>query len=284
MSRIGALWVSHPTEMRSTPVSAIAGAVSGVTRPEASLIARPPIIATPRRRSSSDMLSSSTASTLAAERLFELGERVDLDLDLDEMADMGADAADRLGDGAGDGDVVVLDEGRVVEAEAMVGAAARAHRVFLDRAQERRRLAGADDARLGVRRPRPTSRAVALAIPLSRLTKLSATRSAVSTPRAGPSIDRDARAGATSRAVGERTLEADRRVDEAEGERGEIEAGDDALLPRSHDAPDGAVGRRDGVGRDVAGAAEVFQQRLADERLDEDRGQGNERHDQALLA
>ena len=38
---------------------------------------------------------------------------------------------------------------------------------------------------------RPTaaeSLAVALAIPLRRLTKLSATRSAVSTPRAGPSI------------------------------------------------------------------------------------------------
>ena len=37
------------------------------------------------------------------ERLLELGKRIDFDLDLDQMADIGADAADRLGDGAGDG-------------------------------------------------------------------------------------------------------------------------------------------------------------------------------------
>ena len=41
----GALWVSQPTEIRSTPVAAIAGAVSGVMPPEASAIARPPIAA-----------------------------------------------------------------------------------------------------------------------------------------------------------------------------------------------------------------------------------------------
>ena len=38
-----------------------------------------------------------------------------------------------------------------------------------------------------------------------------------------------------------------------------------------------AIGRRDGVGRDVAGAAEVFDQRLADDRLDEQGGQRRER-------
>ena len=47
------------------------------------------------------------------------------------------------------GDVVVLDQHRVVEAEPMVAAAADAHRVFLERAQARRRLARVDDPRVG---------------------------------------------------------------------------------------------------------------------------------------
>src|SRR5260370_15488132 len=49
-------------------------------------------------------------------------------------------------DAAGDRDVVVLDQDRVVESEAMVEAAAAAHRIFLQRAQARRRFAGAADA------------------------------------------------------------------------------------------------------------------------------------------
>ena len=59
---MGALWVSQPTEMRSTPVSAIAGAVLRFTRPEASPMSRPSIIATPFCKSPSDILSSRTAS------------------------------------------------------------------------------------------------------------------------------------------------------------------------------------------------------------------------------
>ena len=237
MSRIGALWVSQPTEMRSTPVAAIAGAVSGVTRPDASLIARPPIIATARRRSSSDMLSSSTASTPRAERLLELRERVDFDLDLDQMADVGAHAPDRLRDAAGDGDVIVLDEHRVVEAEAMIGAAAGAHRVFLERAQERRRLARADDARLGVRDRPPTSargRAGDAAEPAEEVE-----RRALGGQHAArrPFDRRDRRARRDARAVGRDRFEADRGVDQAEGERRQIEPGDDALLARRHDGP-----------------------------------------------
>ena len=55
---------------------------------------------------------------------------------------------DRRANAAGDGDVVVLDQDGVVEAEAVIGAAAGAHGVFLDRPQARRRLARADDLRL----------------------------------------------------------------------------------------------------------------------------------------
>ncbi len=77
--------------------------------------------------------------------------------------------------------------------------------------------------------------AVALATPLIRLTKLSATRSAVSMPRAGPSTIATPRAGLNRGAVIDEGLEADRGVDQAEGERGEVEAGDDAVLPGGHD-------------------------------------------------
>ena len=52
-------------------------------------------------------------------------------------------------DTAGNRDVVVLDQDGIVEAEAMVDAAAAAHGVFLERAQARRRLARVADARLG---------------------------------------------------------------------------------------------------------------------------------------
>ena len=65
MSSDGAEWVSAPTEMRSTPVSATARTVASVMPPLASVIARPPTRATASRSSSTDMLSSRTASAPA---------------------------------------------------------------------------------------------------------------------------------------------------------------------------------------------------------------------------
>ena len=87
------------------------------------------------------MLSRRTTSGRAVERLGKLAEIVDLDLDLDQMAGKGARLPDRGADRAGDGDVVVLDEDRVVEAEAVIGAAAAADGVFLEGAKAGRRLA-----------------------------------------------------------------------------------------------------------------------------------------------
>ena len=63
MSSTAALCVSQPTEIRSTPVAATAGAVSGLMRPDASVMARPATIATPCASIGGAMLSSSTAST-----------------------------------------------------------------------------------------------------------------------------------------------------------------------------------------------------------------------------
>ena len=59
---------------------------------------------------------------------------------------------------AGDRDVIVLDQDRVVETEAMIVTAAAAHRVFFQRPQTRRGLARANDARLGMRDARDESR------------------------------------------------------------------------------------------------------------------------------
>ena len=83
------------------------------------------------------------------QRLFELVQRIDLDLDLDHVADAGARARSIAApDAARRGDMVVLDQNGVVEAEAVIDAAAGAHGVFLHRAQAGHRLAHADDARL----------------------------------------------------------------------------------------------------------------------------------------
>ncbi len=83
------------------------------------------------------------------QRLFELRQRIDLDLDLDQVAGMRLCARDRGPDIAGQRDVVVLDQDGVIEAKAVIAAAPGAHRVFFQRAQSGRGFAGADDARLG---------------------------------------------------------------------------------------------------------------------------------------
>src|SRR5262249_8726940 len=64
------------------------------------------------------------------EHLAQLIERIDLDLDLDQMAGGGLCALEHRGDAAGDGDVVVLDQHGVVEAEAVVETAAAADGVL----------------------------------------------------------------------------------------------------------------------------------------------------------
>ena len=85
----------------------------------------------------------------SVEHLAQLRERIDLDLDLDQMSDMRPRAFQHRRYAAGDRDVVVLDQDRVIEPEAMVETAAAAHGIFLQRAQARRGLAGAADPHVG---------------------------------------------------------------------------------------------------------------------------------------
>src|SRR5690242_16193517 len=61
----------------------------------------------------------------------------------------GARGADRVGNAARGGDVVFLDQDRIVKADAVVVAAAATHGVFLRKAQARDGLAGIEDFRAG---------------------------------------------------------------------------------------------------------------------------------------
>jgi hypothetical protein len=79
------------------------------------------------------------------QRLFQLIEPVDLDRDAGHVPGEGARAGHRFTDRAAHGDMVVLDQDRVIQAIAMHRPAARAHRLQLHRPQARRGLAGMGD-------------------------------------------------------------------------------------------------------------------------------------------
>jgi hypothetical protein len=74
-------------------------------------------------------------------------------------------------------------------------------------------------------------------------------------------------------AVGPLDLHLDCRIDQSEGEDGKIQAGDDSGLAGDEQRRGPRIRRHDRIRRDVAGAAEIFQQGRADERLDHDRRQ-----------
>ena len=131
--------VSAPTEISSTPVSAIARIVSRLTPPEASSRARPAVSATASRSSVERHVVEEDRVDAGLERLCDLAERVALDLDR-KVAGR-ADEPDSIRDGAGRTQVVVLDEDGVVEPEAMVAAPAARDCVLLERAEPRAGLA-----------------------------------------------------------------------------------------------------------------------------------------------
>ena len=83
------------------------------------------------------------------ERLFQLIQRVDLDLDLHKMTACGENPFDRRRNAPGRSDVIVLDEDSIEETEPVVESAACPNSVFLESAETRRRLARTDNA--GVR-------------------------------------------------------------------------------------------------------------------------------------
>ena len=158
--------------------------------PDASVITLPRAIATACLSCSDLHVVEQHCVDAKCECLFELMQRVDLDFDLDEMTRARLCALHRCGTMPPASAMwLSLIEYRVVEAETMIAAAAGADWVFFEAAQSRRGLAGADDLRAGSldRRGR-RAEAVAVATPLRWQRKLSAVRSPVKRPRAGPSI------------------------------------------------------------------------------------------------
>ena len=189
----------------------------------------------------------------------------------------GPRALDRRADAAGDRDVVVLDQHAVVEAEAVVAAAAGAHGVLLAaRAGRASSCACRRCARRGAgdRLDEPGGGRGDAARGGTR--KLSATRSAVSMPRAGPSSVAIALAGRDRGAVAARprsaTAGSSRRKASRAQRRGRRRRrpGAATMTPSQR-----ASAGHDGVGGDVAGAAEILGQGGADERLDEQRREGS---------
>ena len=182
---------------------------------------------------------------------------------------MGARPLQRRTDPAGHRDVVVLDQHRVVQAEAVIGAAAQPHRLLFEDAQAGGRLAGADDFRLVTgdridQRPRRGRNPGQAADQVQR------------GPLAGEHgarVARDAGDRLTALdagAVPAQPLDAQARIEQLEGEQPGFETGEHAGLTRRDHRVDARVGGHDRIAGDVAGAAEIFEQRGADDRLDQD--------------
>ena len=267
-SRIGAEWVIQPDEIRSTPAAAIAGAVSRVMRPEASVTARPATISTARRRVGGSMLSSSTASNAVVERLGELVERVDLELDLDEVAGMGA---------------------RPFRAAPTPPASATWLSLISIASSRPKRWLAPPPSRTAsfsrMRRPGVVLR-VQTILALWPSIASASERVAVATPgQPGEQVERgalgrqhrprpagdagDGLAALDTAAVGGKNLDVEGGIEQFERQQRRVEPGDDARLARRNERLDLRVGRHDRVGRDVAGAAEILGQRGADDRLDQ---------------
>ena len=152
MSMAGAECVSAPTDTKSAPVAASSGIRSSVTPPEISIFARPRARdRRPRESSRSDMLSTRIVSAPAASASSTCAS-VSASISTGKP---GRCARARLYGrlhAARKTDVVVLDQHRVEETDAVVRRAAGADGVLLERAQRRRRLARVEDGDAAARR------------------------------------------------------------------------------------------------------------------------------------
>ena len=210
------------------------------------------------------------------EDLVELVERVDLDFDFHEMADGGFYGAKGGDDAACDRDVVVFDQDRVIEAEAVVEAAAAQDGIFLEGAEAGRRFAGADDAGFGV----------GDGCDIARCQRGDAGKATEEIQRdalggeegAGGAFNgRKDRAGGDGCTIRDAGFKTQGWIEQAEGGFREIKPRDNARLARGNDGAGLFHRGNGGVGGDVAGAAEIFEEGGADGVFDEE---GIE-HDQA---
>ena len=152
MSRIGEEWVSAPTLRKSTPVRGVVA-----RHRERQATGRLDLDVLPGAPHRLHRLAQQRHRHVVAEqeprpgrdRLQRLGGGGDLDLDVDARGRWrGPRRTPRVSEPGGEL-VVVLDHRDVVQAHALVGAAAAAHGVLLQGAQPRRGLAGVEDHRAG---------------------------------------------------------------------------------------------------------------------------------------
>ena len=153
MSKALTEWVSAPTDIRSTPVVATAETLSRVMPPEASRMARPPVIRTAAAISSSGHVVKEDDVGPTFKCLLQLVKIGDFHFYLegvgrflprapDELRERGRVAIEEI-------QVVVFDEYAVSQVHAVVVAAADAHGIFVQGAESGGGLAGVDNAGAG---------------------------------------------------------------------------------------------------------------------------------------
>ncbi|KAG1450938.1 hypothetical protein G6F57_016284 [Rhizopus arrhizus] len=170
------------------------------------------------------------------------------------MADAGACALHRRGDIARQRDVVVLDQDRVIQAEAVVAAAPHAHRILLHGAQARHGLARAGDAGAVSRNGAGNGgggrgHAAQVAQEIQRHAFRGQHRAGIAA-YAGDFHTRPQVA-----AVGLRYGKCDSGIHRAKRQAGQVQAGQHAFLARDQARFRHGVCRHDGIGGAVAGAA-----------------------------
>ena len=156
-SRTGAEWVRAPTEMKSTPVSAIERAVSSVTPPEASSVARPADHGDRVADGVEVHVVQHDVRHAAGQRLFDHRESGALNHERQRLAPPLAHLRNCDRKRAGSGEVGVLEHRGVEQTHAVVRPAAAAYRVLLQRAPAGCRLAGVEDPAARCPLPRPRS-------------------------------------------------------------------------------------------------------------------------------
>ena len=173
------------------------------------------------------------------------------------MPGAGAHALDRGVDPAGGDQMVVLDQHRIVEAEAMIEPAAATHGIFLQAAQPRQCLARADDARrrsghgIDKRACRGgNTRQMAGEIERDPLGRQQGARQAFD--------GRERRAGLDRAAVEFLGAKCGFGIDQAEGAFGRDQPGNGARLARHDPRARALLGWDRQIGGDVAGTAEIF--------------------------
>ena len=210
------------------------------------------------------MLSSRTASAPTASNSSSWASVFHLDLDLDEIARVRARSFDGLPKSSRDGDVVVFDEYRVIEAVAVRATSAATHGVLLESAQPGGRLPGGDDlwryAADGVLvSPRQGGDARQVAEKV---------QSRALPGQDGASLPGDARDGLTGIDIGavlHEGLEGNVLTQHLEDTLGDEGARYAPVPTRDEGRNRTCLGRDDRVGRDVAGLTQVLAECLLDQ-------------------